>query len=357
MGININVPKTIQQNTPLMGVRSGATAEPDDNVKYVPQSLTDAQKAQARENIGAGTSNFSGNYNDLTNKPTIPAAQVQANWNETDTTSAAYIQNKPTIPAAQVQADWNQSDNAAVDYIKNKPTITTDVAEDLSKAIIVYSDRDTTFSCSGPILYVIKNGVRTDVNDTSCNISKGKNIIVSDSYYQSRIGDANGIYTIVTSNSCEQNTLLYNKSYTNKIKVVYFQGGYHNNACAQSIIFNMNNKSWQNIWVGEGDVVFVDKTMDNLSSGMNPASSTSTNHLYVPRTRYNEFVTKLQSIWADQDISTITSRIVLYDFLSWLDYEPAIVTLPTLPLTMTDANGNTIDGDFVAQNVTITPAV
>lgn len=49
--------------------------------------------------------------------------QVQSNWNETDSTSPAFIQNKPTIPAAQVQSDWNQSDNTAVDFIKNKPTI------------------------------------------------------------------------------------------------------------------------------------------------------------------------------------------------------------------------------------------
>lgn len=41
-------------------------------VQYVSQSLTDAQKTQARTNIGAGTSNFSGSYNDLSNKPTIP---------------------------------------------------------------------------------------------------------------------------------------------------------------------------------------------------------------------------------------------------------------------------------------------
>lgn len=34
------------------------------------QTLTDAQKLQARSNIGAGTSNFSGNYDDLSNKPT-----------------------------------------------------------------------------------------------------------------------------------------------------------------------------------------------------------------------------------------------------------------------------------------------
>lgn len=40
----------------------------------VSQGLSDTEKSNARANIGAGTSSFSGNYNDLTNKPTIPAA-------------------------------------------------------------------------------------------------------------------------------------------------------------------------------------------------------------------------------------------------------------------------------------------
>lgn len=35
------------------------------------QTLTDSEKAQARTNIGAGTSSFSGSYNDLTDKPDI----------------------------------------------------------------------------------------------------------------------------------------------------------------------------------------------------------------------------------------------------------------------------------------------
>ena len=35
------------------------------------QGLTDEEKANARSNIGAGASSFSGNYNDLSNKPTI----------------------------------------------------------------------------------------------------------------------------------------------------------------------------------------------------------------------------------------------------------------------------------------------
>lgn len=118
----------------------------------------------------------SGDYDDLLNKPTIPAAQVNADWNAssgvaqilnkpslatvatsgdyddltdkpdlsiyaqsanlaTVATSGDYddLLNKPTIPAAQIQSDWTQSDNTAVDYIKNKPNVvTTDTNQTIS---------------------------------------------------------------------------------------------------------------------------------------------------------------------------------------------------------------------------------
>ena len=45
---------------------------PQDIVKYSQQTLTEEQKRQARENIGAGTSSFGGSYDELTGKPVIP---------------------------------------------------------------------------------------------------------------------------------------------------------------------------------------------------------------------------------------------------------------------------------------------
>ena len=81
----------------------------------------------------------SGSYNDLTNKPTIPAAQVNSDWSSnsgvsqilnkptlaTVATSGSYndLTNKPTIPAAQVNSDW--SSNSGVSQILNKPTLAT----------------------------------------------------------------------------------------------------------------------------------------------------------------------------------------------------------------------------------------
>ena len=55
---------------------AAVVSDTEDAVKYTGQTLTNVQKAQARANIGAGTSNFSGAYNDLTGKPNIPAAAV-----------------------------------------------------------------------------------------------------------------------------------------------------------------------------------------------------------------------------------------------------------------------------------------
>lgn len=155
----------------------------------------------------------SGSYNDLGDKPTIPEAyddtalagrvsaleaktETQADWNETDTESAAYIANKPTIPEAyddtvlagrvtavetalpskadssslatvatsgsyndltdqptipeayddtalsarvtalegrtdaDTQADWNETDTTSPAYIQNKPTIPTPITID-----------------------------------------------------------------------------------------------------------------------------------------------------------------------------------------------------------------------------------
>lgn len=57
---------------PVTSVDGSAGAVTTNAVKTTTQALTAAQQQQARNNIGAGTSNFDGNYNSLTNKPTIP---------------------------------------------------------------------------------------------------------------------------------------------------------------------------------------------------------------------------------------------------------------------------------------------
>ena len=58
-------------------------------------------------------SDFSGNYNDLTNKPTIPSKMSELT-NDSNFATEEYVQeNTP-------QSDWNQNDDTAVDYVKNR---------------------------------------------------------------------------------------------------------------------------------------------------------------------------------------------------------------------------------------------
>lgn len=89
------------------------------------------------ETANLATVATTGDYDDLVNKPTIPQAQVNSDWNassgvaeilnkpslSTVATTGDYndLSNKPSIPAAQVNADWTASSGVA--EILNKPTL------------------------------------------------------------------------------------------------------------------------------------------------------------------------------------------------------------------------------------------
>ena len=64
------------------------------------QGLTSTEKSNARANIGAGTSNFSGSYNDLTNKPTIPTTLPASNTTSTYSSTGTAPVNGKAVYAA-----------------------------------------------------------------------------------------------------------------------------------------------------------------------------------------------------------------------------------------------------------------
>ena len=92
-------------------------------------------------------------------------AQVQANWNETNTSSKAYIQNKPTIPAAQVQSNWNETNSSSKAYIQNKPTIHNYTG---ASGINISND---TITLDNPIELVAVSGIEITVSGVSAIIS------------------------------------------------------------------------------------------------------------------------------------------------------------------------------------------
>ena len=74
---------------------------------------------------------FSGDYNDLTNTPAIPAAQVNSDWNAT--TGVAEILNKPTIPSVptNVSAFTNDAGYVTSAAIPTVPTNVSAFANDV----------------------------------------------------------------------------------------------------------------------------------------------------------------------------------------------------------------------------------
>ena len=93
----------------------------------IPTAYTHPATHPASMITGLSTVATSGSYADLTNKPTIPTVTndltnaLKSNYD----TAYAHSQSThaPTNAEANVQADWNVTDTGSDAYIKNKPTI------------------------------------------------------------------------------------------------------------------------------------------------------------------------------------------------------------------------------------------
>lgn len=118
------------------------TASEVKAVSYEAQTLTEAQKSQARSNIGAGDSTFSGDYDDLENKPAIPDALA-------DLTSDA---THRTVTDAE-KATWNAKSNFSGSYndLTDKPTYTADSVGAVSKTEYDEHYHSTTYTPQGSI--------------------------------------------------------------------------------------------------------------------------------------------------------------------------------------------------------------
>ena len=149
---------------------------PTDNKHAASKKYVDDGLAAKANTSSLATVATSGSYSDLSNKPTIPAAQVNSDWNAasgvaqilnkpslaTVATSGSYndLTNKPSIPAAQVNSDWNAASGVA--QILNKPTI--------GNATLTIQKNSTTidsFTANATSDKTINISVPTNVTDLS----------------------------------------------------------------------------------------------------------------------------------------------------------------------------------------------
>ena len=166
----------------------------------------------------------SGSYNDLVNKPTIPTvtndltntlksnydaaythsqsahaptnaeANVQSDWNVTDTSSDAYIKNKPTIPAAYTHPTSHPASmitgldavatSGSYNDLSNKPTIPTKTSElENDSGFVNQNDFDTSMNNINEFTNKLNDRIGLKTNNS---ISVAEIISVAKSYYNVR---------------------------------------------------------------------------------------------------------------------------------------------------------------------------
>ena len=165
-----NVRQYSTSNPPPYPVQSvdGATGAVVTNaVKTTPQSLSDTQKQQVRNNIGAGTSSFDGDYNSLTNKPTIPTKTSQLeNDSHYITANEAPVQSVNTKTGAVVLTQDDVGDGAT--YVRTHNDFTDALKTQIN------TNKDNIAMAESDI-----DGLQTDVGTLQTNVGNIQTALTS----------------------------------------------------------------------------------------------------------------------------------------------------------------------------------
>ena len=97
---------------------------------------------------------FTGSYNDLLDKPSIPSGQIQSDWEQTDSAEVDYIKHKPTIPTVNnatltIQKNGTNVQTFTANSSTNKtanitvPTALADLTEDATHKFVSQAEKTT----------------------------------------------------------------------------------------------------------------------------------------------------------------------------------------------------------------------
>ena len=147
----------------------------------------------------------SGDYDDLLDKPDL-SIYAESSDLAAVATSGDYddLINKPSIPAAQVQSNWTEADNTKVDYIKNKPTLATVATSgsysDLSNKPTIPTDTSDLTNGAGFITSSALSGYATETWVTNQNYITGidSSDVISALGYTPGTSNFSGSYTDLT---------------------------------------------------------------------------------------------------------------------------------------------------------------
>jgi hypothetical protein len=155
---------TSAEKTKLAGIATGAEV----NVQADWNETDSTSDSYIKNKPSLATVATTGSYTDLSNTPSIPTAtsdltndsgyitlsdvpaQVQADWTETDTNAASYIQHKPTIPSALSAGNGIDISNNIVSAKVDGSTVTINASGELQAAPAITVDQTYNASSTNP---------------------------------------------------------------------------------------------------------------------------------------------------------------------------------------------------------------
>ena len=202
--------------------------------------------------VGTQTGGFSGDYDDLTNKPTIPSTLNDLTdvtttgvnngeilkWNGSAWAPSADL----TGGSSQIQSDWNQTNTGAVDFIKNKPTLFSGSYNDLSNKPTLFSGSYNDLT-NKPTIF---SGNYNDLTNKPTLFSGAYNDLTGRPTLVTTLGQLTDIN--ITGSPADDSILQYNSS-TNEWDVVSgsglgFSGDYNDLTNKPTIPAAQVNSDW-----------------------------------------------------------------------------------------------------------------
>ncbi len=113
-------PKFNNNDVAMLSDIPTAVSQLTNDTGFITNAVNNLQNYTLTSNLA--TVATSGSYNDLSNKPTIPAAQVNSDWNANS--GVAQILNKPTLATVATSGSYNDLSNKPTIPTVNNPTIT-----------------------------------------------------------------------------------------------------------------------------------------------------------------------------------------------------------------------------------------
>ena len=354
--------------TELLNQGGGGGGGNVDDVKVNGTSVVDANKVAQidltpyAESEDLATVATSGSYNDLSNKPSIPAAQVNSDWNAssgvaeilnkpslaTVATSGSYtdLSNKPTDATqsasglmsstdktkldgiasgaeVNVQSDWSQSDNTAKDYIKNKPSIPS-TASDVGAIPTTEKGANSgvaTLDSSGKV-----PSSQLDLSGKQDTITGGASTITSSNLTASKVlvSDSNGK---VAASSITETELGYLDGVTRNITQYFANKTYSSSTAVDNMrgdafngVYWLSTTQWSGMPVGSYGYLEVMGNMQRWTAyGTSNAAKTMTrmyiNNTWTPWKYVNEGYNSYEA-WQKTSavsISNLTNTTIISD--------------------------------------------